>query len=311
MHSVIQIFLLLPIFIITTTTTNTNFDSDTNDVIVRKPTSSYSAPLPYPLTTPSDTVPEMNRKSCFELATTTLADTYKHAWYLRKRGKVSEGNSKEIKEKDGDSSNDDNRIKYPDQYPYDVCFSAHFSKDFSGNSERDWILRRYCAIIDKYCDNISVSLTSYLIFHLPDRLPVSPLPLTLFVRDTNVALSQNQTTTIVPSAPLAEWVSETPTTKLLAKRMVKVGYVILMLFIVASLVELQPRPTLAARMPTLATRRGRVPPIVGSVVLFGSLLCDPKTHTSTNPIKPPNALIPQMVDPIVPAHNPAGYLRSS
>ena len=177
MHSVIQIFFLLPIFILTTTTTNATFDSDTNDVIVREPTSSYSAPLPYPLTTPCDTVPEVNRKSYFEFATTTLADTYKYAWDLRKRGKPSEGNSKEIMEKEGDSSNDDNRINYPDQYLYDVCFSAHFSKDFSGNSERDWILRRYWAIIDEYCENISVSLASYLIFHLPDRLPVSPFPL--------------------------------------------------------------------------------------------------------------------------------------
>ena len=280
MHSVIQIFLLLPIFIIATTTTNTTFDSDINDVIVRKPTSSYSAPLPYPLTIPCDTVPEMNRKSYFELATTSLADTYKQAWYLRKRGKPSEGNSNKIQEKDRDTSNDDDRIAYPNHYPKDVCFCAHFSKDFSENLERDWILQRYWAIIDEYCENISVSLASCLIFNLPDRLPVSPFTSDPFICNTNVALSQNQTITIVPSAPLAEWVSETPTTKLLTKRMVKVGYVILMIFIVGSLAELQPRPdvaptrptlaakmpTLAARMPTITTRRGRVPPTVGGVV---------------------------------------------
>ena len=246
-----------------------------------------SAPIPYPLTSPSDTIPEMNRKTYFELATISLADTYKHAWYLRKRGKSSEGNSKEIQEKDGDTSNNNDRINYPDHYPYDVCFYARFSKDFSENLERDWILRSYWPSIDEYCDNISVSLASCLIFNLRDRLPVSPFTSDPFICNTNVALSQNQTVTIVPSAPFAEGVSETPTTKLLTKRMIKVGYVILMIFIVASLVELQPRPTLAARMPTLVARmptlvarmptlvirRGRVPPIVGSVVLFGSLRC--------------------------------------
>ena len=189
MHFVIQIFLLLPIFILTTTTTNATFDSDTNDVIFRRPTSSYSTPLPYPLTTPCDTVPEMNRKSYFELATTTLADTYKYAWDLRKRGKLSEGNSKEIKEKDGDSSNDDDIMNYPDHYLYDVCFYARFSKDFSKNSERDCILRRYWAIIDEYCNSISVSLASCLIFNLPDRLPVSPFTSDPFICNTNVALS--------------------------------------------------------------------------------------------------------------------------
>lgn len=131
MHSVIQLFLLLPVLILTTTTTNAIFDSDTNDVIIRKPTSSYSAPPPYPPTSPCDNVPEMNRTSCFKLATTSFDDTYKNAWYLRKGGKPSEGNSKEMHEKVGNTGNGDDRIVHPDHHPCDGCLCAHFLNRFS------------------------------------------------------------------------------------------------------------------------------------------------------------------------------------
>ena len=152
MHSIIQIFLLLPILILTTTTTtNATVDSDTNDVIIRKPTSSYCAPLPYPPTSPCDTVPEMNRTN-FKLTTTFLDDTHKHAWYLRKGAKRSERNSKEIHEKVGNTGNDDDRIVHPDHYPCDGCLSE--------NSEPDWIVRRSWATTNDAC--ISVSLSSHL-----------------------------------------------------------------------------------------------------------------------------------------------------
>ena len=177
MHSIIQLFLLLPILILTTTTTtttNATVDSDTNDVIIRKPTSSYCAPPPYPPTSPCDTVPEMNRTN-FKLATTFLDDTHKHAWYLPKGGKWSERNSKEIHEKVGNTGNGDDRIDNPDHYPCDGCLCAHFLDRFSENSECDRILRRSWATTNDAC--ISVSLSSHLMSHLSLRLPVSPLPL--------------------------------------------------------------------------------------------------------------------------------------
>ncbi|KAK0510862.1 hypothetical protein JMJ35_006414 [Cladonia borealis] len=269
MHSVIQIFLLLPIFILTTTTANATFDSDNNDVIIREPTSSHSAPPPHPTTSPFDTVLDMNRTTYLALAMTCLDETDKLAWYLRGRGKPNEGSSKELQEKDGDTSNDDDSIDHPDHYPYDVCYCADFLKHFNEDPERDWIPQSYWTVIDEYCDSIS-----------------------------------NQTIAIVTSAPLAERVLEPQ--QVLTKRMVKLGPAVgaRMPAVAArrpavaarrpavaarrpAVAARRPavaarRPTLEARMPTVATRRGRVPPIVGSVVWV-------YIATQPMPTTPPNA----------------------
>ena len=154
----IQMLLLLPAFILTTITANATFNSDNNDVTVHKPTSSYSAPTPHPNTPPVDTVPEMNQIADLRLAATCLKVTRMHAWYLREGGKPSEGNSKELQEKDGDTSND--------HHPYDVCFCADFLKHFREDRERDWVPQNYWIVIDEYCDSISVSLASPLTVYL-------------------------------------------------------------------------------------------------------------------------------------------------
>ena len=258
MHSVIQIFLLLPIFILTTTTTTTNttFDSNNNDVTIRKPTSSYSAPPPHPPTSPFDTVLDMNRTTYLALAMTCLDETDKLAWYLRGRGKPNEGSSKELQEKDGDTSNDGDSINHPDHYPYDVCFCADFLKHFNEDPERDWIPQSYWTVIDEYCDSISVSLASLSYISFVRSASSVPFTSDPSVCNTNMALPQNPTIAIVTSTPLAERVLEPQ--QVLTKRMVKLGYVTLMIFIVASLSELRPRPALAARRPALAARRPAV-----------------------------------------------------
>ena len=79
-----------------------------------------------------------------------------------------------------------------------------------------------------------------------------------FVCDTDMALPQNQTNTTVPSAPLAELIPEPHTTKFLTQRMVKMGYVIIMIVILGSLVEPQPRPAVEARRLAVAARRTAV-----------------------------------------------------
>ena len=55
-----------------------------------------------------------------------------------------------------------------------------------------------------------------------------------FIYNTNTTLPQNQPVTIVPFAPLAEWALDPHTTEVLTKRMLKLGCVILMIFIVGS-----------------------------------------------------------------------------
>ena len=195
-------FFLVVLLFIAISHLTTTYSSDIDEVLKL---SHVNCPLdPYSPISICSAVPEMSPTLYFRYAKKCLDGPLMIASYLRKEGKPSEDVSKEMNEKDGDTGNDDkpsdedsSEVHEKDQnFDNDVdphslcvgCLCAHFLARFPHEQQRAWILG------ESWATGISVSL-SHFIYICP------------FIYNTNSALPlQDQPTTVIPSAPLAEWV---------------------------------------------------------------------------------------------------------